>query len=122
MVCRNFGGGVSALVESDNGELRQGAMVDAQGNVSWHSRHPESHAKIEGTVVPAWNKIHKSLLNYANKLAYIPCIGWDIVPTDAGFTIIEGNPNPGLPLMQIHGPMLTDPRVRQFYKNHALIS
>ena len=114
-------GGMSALVDRESGELGRAARVDAKGHVTWYSEHPESHAPIQGAVVPDWMQLRESILNYADRFAFIPCIGWDIVPTHSGFTIIEGNSNPGMPVMQVHGPMLTDPRIKGFYKYHGVI-
>lgn len=114
-------GGMSALIDRDSGELGPAARVDAQGHVTWYSEHPESHAPIRGVVVPDWVQLRESILCHANTFAFIPCIGWDIVPTHFGFTIIEGNSAPGMPVMQVHGPMLTDPRIKRFYKYHGVI-
>ena len=116
------GGGLNALINRDSGELGQAATIDAEGHITWYSEHPESHAPIQGVVVPDWTQLRESILRYANTFAFFPCIGWDIVPTHSGFTIIEGNATPGMPIMQVHGPMLTDPRIRRFYKYHGVIS
>ncbi|MFC1811298.1 sugar-transfer associated ATP-grasp domain-containing protein [Thermodesulfobacteriota bacterium] len=115
-------GGLSASIDPDTGELGSGAMVDTKGHVTWHSHHPESHAQIQGTIVPSWDKIRTSILEYSDRFAFAPCIGWDIVPTHSGFSIIEGNSTPGMPVLQVHGPILTDPRIRRFYKYHHVIT
>jgi hypothetical protein len=114
-------GGLSALLDPDSGTLGPAAMVDAKGHVTWHARHPETDAKIEGVVVPAWSEIRGSILECAGRLAFAPLIAWDISPTYTGFSVIEGNPSSGMPVMQIHGPILTDPRIRRFYKYHRVI-
>lgn len=114
-------GGLSAAVDPDSGELGLAAIVDAEGHVTWHSEHPETQARIKGVVIPSWFEIRSDILTYADRLAFAPCIAWDIVPTDSGFSIIEGNPFPGMPVMQVHGPMLTNPRIRDFYKKHGVI-
>jgi len=118
---RGGSGGLSATVDPDSGNLGPAAMVDAKGHVTWHTRHPETDARIEGVVVPAWSEIRSSILECANRLAFAPLIAWDIAPTRTGFSVIEGNPSSGMPVMQIHGPMLTDPRIRRFYKYHNVI-
>lgn len=115
-------GGMSALVDRESGELGPAARVDVKGYVTWYTEHPESHAQIKGAVVPDWIKLRESILSYAHRFAFMPCIGWDVVPTHSGFTIIEGNSNPGMPVMQVHGPMLTDPRIERFYRYHSVIS
>jgi hypothetical protein len=115
------GGGLSSSVDPDSGELGLAAIVDAGGHVTWHSDHPETHARIQGVVIPSWMEIRRDILTYAGKLAFVPCLAWDIVPTYSGFSIIEGNLFPGMPVMQVHGPMLTNSRIRSFYRNHGVI-
>jgi Sugar-transfer associated ATP-grasp len=114
-------GGLSASVDPDSGELGSAAMVDAEGHVTWHSEHPETQARIKGVVIPSWIEIRRDILTYAGRFAFSPCIAWDIVPTYSGFSIIEGNPFPGMPVMQVHGPILTNLRIRNFYRNHGVI-
>lgn len=115
-------GGLSSLIDVNNGELGLGALVDKRGHVTWHSNHPESYASIQGVLVPSWLEIRRSILNYANRFLFAPCIAWDIVPTQSGFTILEGNSMPGMPVIQVHGPILTDPRIRRFYEHYDIIN
>jgi hypothetical protein len=114
-------GGMSALVNSDTGALGSAALSDEKGHVTWHKRHPETGAEIEGITVPGWSEIRRRVIDCAGRLAFIPLIAWDIAVTNTGFSVIEGNPSSGMPVMQIHGPMLTDPRIRRFYKCHRVI-
>jgi len=115
-------GGLSALIDPDTGKLGPGAMVSPRGKVTWHPRHPESRAPIQDVIVPAWMQILTSILEYANLLAFVPNIAWDIVATYAGFSIIEANPGNGMPVLQVHGPMLTDPQITRFYRYHRVIT
>ena len=75
-------------------------MVSAKARVTWHTLHPETKAPIQETVVPEWAKIRTSLLDYADQFSFAPCLRWDIVPTDSGFSILEANSTPGLPVLQ----------------------
>jgi hypothetical protein len=44
-------------------------------------------------------------------------VGWDVVVDDAGSpVIIEANKNTDVNLLQVHGGLLVEPRVRQFYQ------
>jgi hypothetical protein len=115
-------GGLSASIEDETGMLGPGAMATVEGRVSWHPRHPETHAPIQGVVVPSWLEIRKKVLEYADKFAFAPCIAWDIVPTESGFSILEGNATGGMPVLQVHEPMLIDSRIKRFYRYHGVIS
>ncbi|TFG76716.1 MAG: hypothetical protein E4H23_09315 [Chrysiogenales bacterium] len=110
-------GGLSAMIDPDTGELGPGATVDATGKSLWYRHHPESHSPIQGVVVPAWDEVRTRLLEYAGRFAFVPNIGWDILLLDKGFSILEGNSTPGMQVLQIHGPLLTDPRIKRFYQN-----
>jgi hypothetical protein len=114
-------GGLSALVDHESGRLGPGARAGAQGDVSWHDSHPETQALIKGQKVPAWSQVKQSILRFAAHFPFVPCIAWDIVPLDSGFSIIEGNSIPGMPVIQVHGPVLQDDRIRKFYKCYGVI-
>ncbi len=109
-------GGLSVMIDPQSGEMGPGAMAADDGEPVWHRRHPESHAPIQGVAVPAWNAIRTRILDYAGRFAFIPYIGWDIILTDNGFSILEVNPTSGMPVLQVHGPLLEDPRVKRFFQ------
>lgn len=117
----SFGaGGLYAEIDINSGEL--GSVAEKKNrNLIRHTHHPETNAPIKGTSVPSWDNICRSILELCNKLSYIPYIGWDILPTESGFTIIEGNGAPDLG-SQRHGDLLADPRIKRFYKHHGIIS
>jgi len=114
-------GGLSSCINIETGELGPGATVDKYGNVKWHNRHPESNAPIRGVRIPNWTTIRNRILECADRLAYAPYIGWDIVSTDKDFTVLECNSTAGMPVMQIHGPLLADSRMKRFYQHHGVI-
>ena len=118
---RGGSGGLSSLIEPDNGRLGRAGTADAKGHVTWHKRHPETGADIEGVTVPGWSEIRRRVLDCAGRLAFMPLIAWDIAVTNNGFSVIEGNPSSGMPVMQIHGPLLVDPAIARFYKHHRVI-
>ena len=117
----NFGaGGLSAGIDVATGMIGPGAAKPVNGRMSWHERHPESGAQIAGVVIPNWPSIAGEMLALAARLPGIRYAGWDVVVTDDGFSIIEGNNRPDVDLMQIHGPILLDARVRDFYVSRGV--
>lgn len=71
----------------------------------------------------AWNVIRDQLLEIVDDISYIPYAGWDIIVTDdaGSFKLIEANSHSGAKSLQVHAPLLTDERVRNFYKTHGVI-
>lgn len=114
-------GGISAEIDSVSGRLGQGFTFHPEGRLQAHDCHPDSGAPIKGLVVPGWPAVRGELLALASRLPFLPYVGWDVVVTDNGHAIIEGNNRPGVAVLQVHGPLLADPRVRHFYKYHRVI-
>lgn len=78
--------------------------------------HPDSCNVISGTHIPYWNKTRDTIVNIANLFPYIRFIAWDIVITEDGFTVIEGNASTGISLFQLwRGVRNTE--LGQFYES-----
>lgn len=115
-------GGLSAEIDRDTGTLSRGVRYPYDGELKWHAEHPDTGARIEGVRVPGWSDIVDRLLAIARDCPYLPYIGWDLIVTAPGeFTIIEANSFTDIDLVQVHTPLLSDPRVRQFYAEHGVI-
>ncbi|MCU4742679.1 sugar-transfer associated ATP-grasp domain-containing protein [Natronoglomus mannanivorans] len=115
-------GGLTAEIEVETGELGPGAQLPYDGDLEWYATHPDTGTRIEGAQIPGWSRIRDRILEFAETYSYIPYIGWDVVVTgeDGEFTVLEGNSYPGLKSIQVHGPLLTDDRVRRFYERHGV--
>lgn len=109
-------GGLSALVDVETGRIGRAASYPHAGRIERFGRHPETGTAIEGVYVPGWEAIKARVLAMARTLPFVPYIGWDIVVTAEGFKVIEGNNCPGINLIQVHFPLLRDPRIRRFYE------
>jgi hypothetical protein len=114
-------GGLASDVRLDEGMLGPGAAVEDGNRVVWHAHHPETGAAVRGVVVPRWQKIVERICEGARRLCFLPFVGWDILVTDEDFCVLEINGFPGLHLHQVHRPLLSDPRVRLFYKTFGLV-
>lgn len=114
-------GGLSAEIDIETGELGKGVSYPKDGKLQWYSEHPETKSPIEGKLVPNWNEMKESILNAASLYPYIKYVGWDIVITNGGFSVLEGNNFSDVNLLQVHRPLLRDNRVKRFYKHHRII-
>ena len=115
-------GGLSAAVRED-GTLSAGAQwLPDRGVVRWFESHPDSGAQIEGTTVPDWDAIRAGVLDLARTVPYLPRVGWDVLPTgDGEFVVFEANAHAATRTVQVHRPLLRDPRVRRFYEHHGCL-
>jgi hypothetical protein len=115
-------GGLTAWVNLQTGLLGPGVSHPGRGtDLAWHSRHPETGAAIEGFALPGWSQIQRRMLEICRSLPFLLYVGWDLILTPDGFRILEGNHYPDLNLMQVHRPLLTDPRIARFYATHGVL-
>lgn len=78
---------IDALIDAETGELVTNGL-HAFGE--WE-RHPVSGVRIKGSVMPEWDALREMLTDAAHKLPKLRYIGWDVVHSDKGWCIIEGN-------------------------------
>lgn len=115
-------GGMSCNINLETGELSKGAILPSEGkNLTWHSKHPDTGVQIEGQVIPNWEEIKKTLLQGVDELPFLTYVGWDLIVTNEGFRIIEGNSMSDVNVYQVHKPLLKDVRVKKFYEYHNVI-
>lgn len=114
-------GGLSAPIEFDSGELGPAVQMDGRGRLTRQERHPETGSAIAGVAVTGWSDMKNRVLELAQALPSFPEIGWDCVVTDSGFQVLEVNGASDLTFLQVHQPLLTDPRVRKFYAHYGVI-
>jgi len=113
-------GGLSAGVDIETGVLRHAmyreprAGAKDSGEFRWLDEHPDSAAPITGITLPHWQMVLDGVLRAAVALPGSRYVGWDLVITPDGYSIIEGN-NRADVNVQMHGPMLVDERMRRFF-------
>jgi hypothetical protein len=111
-------GGLSSCVHMPSGEI--GIGRDKFGTEYTH--HPESQRKLTETKIPLFSEavgLCERAMGHHPSLQYV---GWDVVISERGPIIIEGNACPNLELIQSHEPLLTQKRVRDFYEGHGILS
>lgn len=116
-------GGMTALVDIETGILKKSALhLEGNRKIIWQEYHPDTKQRIEGTAVPHWNYVKNKVIEIAKKMDFLNYVGWDVVVTDDGVKIIEGNNYSDVNILQIHQPLLIDERVRRFYKHYKIIN
>ncbi len=117
----NWGrGGLSAEIDVETGVLGPGVQKPRSGGRVRHDVHPCTGARVAGLRVPNWAQVREGVLAAAAQAAFLPFVGWDVIVTDGGFSVIEGNKNSDVNLLQVHRPLLAQPKVRAFYAEHGV--
>jgi hypothetical protein len=93
-------GGLACAVSLDEGQLGIASNLGSDARLGWHSEHPTTHARIEGTRLPYWDELKALSLRAHGAFTSRAVIGWDIAITKDGPIIIEGNRGPDMDLMQ----------------------
>lgn len=115
-------GGISATINIETGVIGEGAFYSRdKRKLNWFKEHPDTNQVFYGIKINQWEKIKSYVLQQSEKYFYLPYIGWDVVPMESGFFILEGNTNSDVNLLQIHGGLLKDKRIEKFYKDYKAI-
>ncbi|MGE0294528.1 MAG: sugar-transfer associated ATP-grasp domain-containing protein [Hyphomonadaceae bacterium] len=115
-------GGIAAGIDLATGQVSKAVSFPRHtGQAIWYANHPDTGAQIEGVVIPRWQKLLSEMEEVCRRIPYLRYIGWDIVVTENGSKLIEGNHFPGLWPNQAHQPLLADPRVLRFYKSYGVV-
>jgi hypothetical protein len=120
----NFGqGGLAANVLLQTGVLE--AAVEHYATVprppSIHTHHPDTGTQIAGELLPGWEAARTDVLRLMRELPFLNYVGWDIILTDSGPVILEGNNYTGVRLAQIHSGLLCEVPIRKFYQRFGIV-
>ncbi|MBV0913417.1 sugar-transfer associated ATP-grasp domain-containing protein [Anianabacter salinae] len=66
-----------------------------------HAVHPGTGARIEGAMVPHWDKLIRKTRRAAGLIHVLPLVGWDVAVGANGPVFIEANTNPSLEAYQV---------------------
>jgi hypothetical protein len=119
-------GGLTAQIDVSTGALgalaaMPGYNFAGPGRVVWADHHPSTGARVTGVAVPHWDAVTSGILGLMRAMSGSHCVGWDVVVTPDGFSVIEGNNRPDVHHLQVHRPLLVDARIRQFFEHHRVI-
>jgi hypothetical protein len=86
-------GGVSALIDLDTGVvIGKGVFKDPFKSRNLEN-HPVTNFPILGLQVPYWQDILKIIKSAAMIVPTVRTVGWDVIITDNGPALLEGNDN-----------------------------
>ena len=110
-------GGVSSLIDVDNGKLSMCLTLSDNGKLESHESHPLTRKPIYNQQIPNWENLKNSLIEMANKMPYFKYVGWDLVLSNEEIYILEGNNCPGGGV-QIHKPFAEYKSAWSFFQHY----
>jgi hypothetical protein len=116
-------GGLTAGVDVETGVLGPLVAIPSRSKprpVRWHDVHPDTGVRVSGSVVPHWGEVQAEVTRVMTSLEGSNCVGWDVVITPDGFSILEGNNRPDVNLHQVHAPLLMEERARKALQTNSL--
>jgi hypothetical protein len=114
-------GGLGSMIDLESGILSPAISYPTSSVFEWYDSHPDTGVSIAGQQIPQWDQIKKKILEAAQNLPFLKCIGWDILLTESGPVALEGNSHPDPMLFQCHGTLLQDEGIYRFYRHHGVI-
>lgn len=107
-------GGLSIGIDIETGKLRKyGFYKPGYGTKA--ECHPDTGVKFEEYVIPYFQEALNMALKYHKVLRKVHSIGWDIAILEDGPTIIEGNDNWEISLMEVSNHGLKKDFEKYFY-------
>jgi hypothetical protein len=114
-------GGLIAYINIENGDLSKSMAMAENNSLVFYDNHPETNGQIKGLNIPRWNEMVDKLLSTAKIIApLIKVVGWDIIITDDGFVVIEGNSGPDTKIQGLNYPLAKNTKVLNFLKYHKI--
>jgi len=116
-------GGLVVTLDHATGELLRAAICDkARGTFEFIEKHPDTGATIVGQKVPNWEEVLDAGKRAHSSFPQAEMIAWDFALNEqAEPVMIEANASTDVDLIQIHSPMLAEPRVRRFFEFHGVV-
>ena len=98
-------GAISCEVNIHTGEL--GRCFVAKQHGTWSSGfeiHPDTGVQITGRKIPGWEQLVQEIETLTNRFPWLGFVAWDILLTEEGYCVIEGNASAGCTMFQMeHG-------------------
>jgi len=111
-------GGLVTQIDLDSGTLGHIAHR-SHGPVKYIKNHPDSGVPVYGTKIPHFEAVKTDVIRMCYELNFIPYMGWDIVITEDSFKVLEVNSLSDVYIYQLFEPLLTDERLRRFYRRYV---
>ncbi len=116
-------GAISCKVDLETGALGKGVVAKSSHkgeSVTYFETHPDTGAQLKGRVIPDWDKIKAEILTLTDSFPYLGLVAWDVLLTDEGICVIEGNASAGCVMFQMDGGVRGG-EIGDIYRSYGII-
>lgn len=110
-------GGFAAPIDIETGRMIDLLSYSREDGMEHWDAHPGTETPVVDQNVPEWERIRSFVLEVADLHRQNPYVGWDVVLTEEGPVLLEGNCAPGHALFQLHEGLLEDERISRFFES-----
>jgi hypothetical protein len=111
-------GGIAVRIAED-GTLGEGIIKRGEG-ARWIARHPDTGLEFAGFRLPHWHELLDITGVAASLLPHVRSVGWDLVITPEGPSVLEGNFGWEIVSAQLHEEGFLDETVRSELRRMGL--
>lgn len=116
-------GAIACEIDLKTGELSAGTIPKTKNieNVTtFFESHPDTHCQLKGLKIPNWDELKTQIVEMTNQFPYLNFVAWDILQTNEGFCVIEGNASAGCTMFQMqHG--IKNEEIGDIYRSYGII-
>ncbi len=96
-------GGLTLSINPYTGELGEGIALHGKKDrvIIPFKNHPDTGEPFVGKKIPDWTNLVRQVVDLTNKFPYLNFVAWDILLTEDGYCMIEGNASSGCGIFQM---------------------
>ncbi|WP_179397160.1 sugar-transfer associated ATP-grasp domain-containing protein [Marinobacter sp. ANT_B65] len=112
-------GGIIGNIDINHGTIMS-CKTSSSSDGEFISHHPDTGHKLSGFTIPYWNRVLDECVKAAQFIDSVNSIGWDVLITDRGPVILEGNDDWGIAPEQLFGRGYLTETNRYLLRQHGL--
>jgi hypothetical protein len=102
-------GGFSRGINIQTGIVNEGGLLSDKKRNKWIEFHPDLNTPLHQVEIPYWDALVETITDFIRCTPFARMVGWDVIVSETGPVVIEGNPDMGLDIVQSHtNGLLTD--------------
>lgn len=115
-------GGMTCGIDLETGSLSHAIakLGKMENRLKKFDCHPDTGMPISGKVIPGWENLKKEIVELTDRVPYLNFVAWDILLTQEGYCIIEGNASSGCGIFQMERGVRND-LLGDIYRSYGVI-